>query len=208
MATESRGEERIDGRRARHAGRRPELLGRAADHLLAHGLSDVSLRPLAAAMGVSHRAVLHHFGSKEELLVEAVTEVRRREQQRLRTAGEPAGASVGDVLRAVWRRITAPEHLPYARLHFELQAAAGRRPELYGRFLDDLVASWVEVVAARLTGRGLPPDDARAVATFAYATVRGLQLDLLATGDRGRVDAAFAELEAALLTRLERAAGP
>jgi len=205
MATEPAEQQRVDGRRARHAHRRPELLGLAADYLLAHGLSDVSLRPLAAAMGISHRAVLHHFGSKEDLLIAAVQEVRRREQDRLGAAGTDPEAAAGDVLEDVWRRVSSPEQLPYVRLHFDLQAAAGRRPELYGRFLDDLVASWVDVIAALLTGRGLSRAQARAIATFVYAAMRGLQLDLLATGERRRVDAGFEELKAALESRVRSA---
>jgi len=192
---------RVDGRRLRHAHRRPELVGLAADYLLEHGLADVSLRPLSAAMGLSHRGVLHHFGSKEALLVEAVEEVRRREQERLGVAAE-ARAEPTEVLRLVWRRISAPEHLPYARLHFELQAAAQRLPETYGRFLDDLVGSWVELIAGLLVARGVGPSDAPPLATFVYAAVRGLQLDLLATGDRDRVNGAFEELARVLDERL------
>jgi len=61
------------------------------------------------------------------------------------------------------------------------------------------------VIAALLTGRGLPEARARAIATFVYAAMRGLQLDLLATGERRRVDAAFAELRAALESRMRSA---
>jgi len=184
----------MDGRRLRHAQRRPELVGLAADYLLRHGLADVSLRPLAAALGLTHRAVLHHFGTKEALLVEAVQEVRRREQERVRLAPEALAGDPVDLLWTVWRRVSAPVHLPFARLHFELQAAADRRPETYGRFLDDLVGSWIELITTLLVHRGVPGDDAPALATATYATIRGLQLDLLATGDRERVDAAFAQL--------------
>jgi len=202
MATESPGPARTDGRRTRHAQRRPELLGRAADFLLEHGLPDVSLRPLAEAMGVSHRTVLHHFASKQGLLIEAVQEIRRREQDRLRTGPQAADAPIDRALSDVWRRFSAPEHLPYVRLHFELQSAAQRQPDLFGRFLDELVGTWIDLIAERLAERGVTGDEARALATFVYATMRGLQLDLLATADRARVDSAFGELARALDQRL------
>jgi len=86
-----------------------------------------------------------------------------------------------------------------------LQLAAQRRPQTYGRFFDDLVGPWVQLVAGLLTARGVEPAAARALATLLYAAVRGLQRDLLATGDRDRADAGFAELIAALERRL---AGP
>jgi len=50
----------------------------------------------------------------------------------------------------------------------------------------------------------LAQDGARALATFLYAAVRGLQLDLLATSDRPRVDRAFEELVGAVRARVPR----
>jgi len=155
-------------------------------------------------MGISHRAVLHHFGTKEQLLAEAVQEVRRREQDRLRGTAVAADAPVDELLRVVWRRVSDPGHLPYVRVHFELRFAAGRDTALYGRFLDGLIASWVELIAGRLEAEGLSQDGARALATIIYAAVRGLQLDLLAISDRGRVDRAFEELVGAVRVRVPR----
>ena len=40
-----------------------------------NGLGDVSLRTLAEAIGTSHRMLLFHFGSKEQLMVEVVRAV-------------------------------------------------------------------------------------------------------------------------------------
>ncbi|MDT7648160.1 MAG: hypothetical protein QOC75_5160, partial [Pseudonocardiales bacterium] len=36
------------------------------------GISDLSLRQLADALGTSHRMLIYHFGSKEGLLTEVV----------------------------------------------------------------------------------------------------------------------------------------
>jgi hypothetical protein len=41
---------------------------------------------------------------------------------------------------------------------------------------------------------GVPPERVQPMTTFIYAAIRGLQLDLLATGERARIDAAFPEL--------------
>ena len=46
---------------------RERLLAKAVDHVAAHGVADLSLRALAAALGTSHRMLLYHFGSKEQL---------------------------------------------------------------------------------------------------------------------------------------------
>ena len=56
-------------------------------------------------------------------------------------------------------------------------------------------------VTTRCVGRERVAEEARvepervsALATFMLAAIRGLQLDLLATGERARIDAAFREL--------------
>ncbi|MFC9753722.1 TetR/AcrR family transcriptional regulator [Streptomyces sp. NPDC056921] len=48
----------------------------AVDHVVAHGFADLSLRGLGAAIGVSHRMLIHCSGSKEQLLVEIVRTTR------------------------------------------------------------------------------------------------------------------------------------
>ena len=52
--------------------RREALLAATAAYLEQHGLAGLSLRPLGAALGVSPRTLLYHFGSKEQLLAEAL----------------------------------------------------------------------------------------------------------------------------------------
>src|SRR5690348_7958382 len=69
-----------DGRRARHERHRKDLLDAALTYIFEHGLADLSLRPLAEALGISHRTLLYHFGSKEQLIVEVLQEVRARDR--------------------------------------------------------------------------------------------------------------------------------
>ena len=56
--------------------RRQELLDRSVDYVVANGISDLSLRPLAAALGTQAPVLLHHFGSKEHLVEEILGRVR------------------------------------------------------------------------------------------------------------------------------------
>ena len=62
--------------------------------------------------------------------------------------------------------------------------SAVRDPERYSQVLSSVVRDW-------LTPIGWPPADVATLATLVLAQVRGLQLDLAATGDRERVDNAF-----------------
>jgi len=47
---------------------RQAFLSGAVKHVLRHGASGLSLRPLAAALGTSDRMLLYSFGSREHLL--------------------------------------------------------------------------------------------------------------------------------------------
>ena len=59
--------------------RRSQLLDKLVEEFAAGGVGDRSLRDVAAAVGTSHRMLLHHFGSRDELLVAIVEEVERRQ---------------------------------------------------------------------------------------------------------------------------------
>jgi hypothetical protein len=57
--------------------------------------------------------------------------------------------------------------------------------------LEGIIDSWVDTGTAVAGQLGIPVEVARAQARLGVAVVRGLLLDLLATGDRAGVDAAL-----------------
>jgi AcrR family transcriptional regulator len=168
------------------------LLEHAVDYVLAHGFSNLSLRELAAAIGTSHRMLIYHFGSKEGLLVAVIRAVEAAQRQFFAdlTLAQP-DLPPGDGIRLMWGHFTDPSLAPHERLFFEIygQALQGR-PGTDG-LLDDVVDAWIEPVAAYAIQRGVPPEQARADARLGVAVIRGLLLDLLATGNRSAVDAAL-----------------
>ena len=48
------------------------LLAAAMEYVAEHGVGDLSLRAIAAAIGTSHRMLIYHFGSKEGLLIAVI----------------------------------------------------------------------------------------------------------------------------------------
>ena len=73
--------------RHRDLERRAELLDEVVGYLGRHGVAGVSLRPVARALGVSVNALVHHFGSKDELVVAALrraAEIQRAVEGRWR----------------------------------------------------------------------------------------------------------------------------
>lgn len=167
---------------------RERLLEAAVQHALEAGIADLSLRELAAAIGTSHRMLIYHFGSREGLLVavaQAVEEMQRA------TVFAPGANVSPDEVRAFWKRISSPKMWPQERLFFELYVhALLGRPGTEG-FLDDDIESWVGPIAQVAIDAGVDERSARADARLSVAVVRGLLLDLLATGDRKGVTEAF-----------------
>lgn len=94
-------------------------------------------------------------------------------------------------MRQMWQRIADPALWPNERLFFEVYAQALQGSPHAQPLLDGIVDDWVEPLAEIAVAQGRPEAEARAEARLGVAVVRGLLLDLLATGDREAVDAAM-----------------
>ena len=172
---------------------RARLRAAALRYVLAHGFADLSLRPLAAAIGTSARMLVYHFGSREALLREVLDELRKGEDARIRAWLESGRRprTLVEFLRWYWPRMADPRARSALRLVFEIYAVALRHPDQYPGVLDSPLEYWAGLRAR--TGGGEAPEDA-ALVTLLLASIRGLLLDLCATGDEARTGAAFALL--------------
>src|SRR3954469_7215661 len=181
---------------------REKLLHAVIEHIATRGVSDLSLRELAAAIGSSHRMLIHHFGGREGLLVAVVQAVEQRQRDSLQDVIPDPEASPADAMRAWWRHISDPQLWPNERLFFELygQALQGRPGTT--ELLDGIVDAWLEPAASALEAYGLA--DGTPLARLGIAVTRGLLLDLLATGAHAEVDAAME----AYIALLEASASP
>jgi AcrR family transcriptional regulator len=182
-----------------HSGlmKRQDLLAAVIADLAREGLGDRSLRDIAAAVGTSHRMLIHHFGSRHGLMT-AVVEAIEEDQKRFMESLE--GES-GDIIVAMWQRLSDPELWPAERLFFECYARALHGEAPFDRLLPGSVDDWVERTVALDSTPDVPPGLARARARVGLAVFRGLLLDLVGTGDREGVDAAF-EAYAALAAQV------
>jgi AcrR family transcriptional regulator len=168
--------------------RRQELLDAVVDDVAVRGIGDRSLRDIAAAVGTSHRMLLHHFGSRNELLLAIVTEVERRQMAVLsELPTEPAEA-----FAAMWANLRRPELRPFERLFFECYSRGVQGEAPFDRMVPSAVDDWLATGAAA----GTDP----AIVRLGLAVTRGLLLDLVATEDTRGVDAA-AEAFAARMRR-------
>ncbi|WP_241031405.1 TetR/AcrR family transcriptional regulator [Rhodococcus koreensis] len=184
--------ERVDGRTVRYQHRRPELLAAATEYVLDHGIGDVSLRPIAQELGVTHATLLRHFSSKDELLLEVLGKIHAEFRDRQRSdEGLRSAESASGFLRAAWRWLCEPQEQRQFVLLFELVGRTGRQPDRGGRLVQSIINDWLVPIEERLVQDGWLPDEAAVMATLLLAQVRGLQLDLIMTRDRDRIDRAF-----------------
>jgi AcrR family transcriptional regulator len=164
--------------------RRDDLLRQAYAYALEHGLADLSLRPLAAAIGSSPRVLLFLFGSKDGLVRELLARARADE---LALLAGVRGGGLSEGAAAVWSWLAAPEHRALLTLWLEgygrsLVAADGP----WAGFARATVEDWLAVLAE--TGAE------SAECTLVLAVLRGALLDLLATGDVERTTAAVTRM--------------
>jgi AcrR family transcriptional regulator len=175
--------------------RRAKLLDEIADYILNNGLADLSLRPLAAALDTSPRMLLYFFRSNEQLIAEALAAIRAREQldfKRAVSKSQPAERL--ESLLNDWKAWASPRRGKYSRLFFEVYGLALQHPERFPGFLERVVDDWLPLFEQIFASAEFARAQARSMATLALGAVRGLYLDLLATGERKRIDAAFGEM--------------
>ncbi|WP_018177786.1 TetR/AcrR family transcriptional regulator [Jongsikchunia kroppenstedtii] len=171
--------------RPRDEAKRVELLDGVIDYIAVEGLSQLSLRPLAERLGTSARMLLHYFGTKEQLLIEALTALRPDARRDFTTsnadlAGTPESrASLGALLQVL--------------------AAATVPGSSFADYALDAVRVPIADVASVLQERYELATDPAVTATLLVSGLRGLVLDLLITGDEQRVNAAADQLVAAVI---------
>lgn len=174
---------------------RERILRRVTEKLARSGLAGTGLRDLAAAAGVSHRTLLYHFGSRDELVLEALGRLRDYQYGLVTKTlnDDPSRPDVSDLARGVWKNITGADTHDWFKLFYEAYVASLRDPETYAEFLDDAVHRWIGVILA-IFEEDRPQLARNESATLLLAAIRGLHLDLLATGDRERVERALETL--------------
>lgn len=168
---------------------RDQVLAQLVRHVRAHGLPpDASLRWFARELGTSHRMLTYWFGSRAGLLAALLETLRRGDQHELTEEQRPPDRRTAAA--QLWAYYADAEREPEHRAFFYVFALALQEPEPFHSFLATL-DTWVTLISDLGVAEGLPRDRAETEAQLVVSGFRGLLLDLLATGHRDRVAAAF-----------------
>lgn len=179
----------------RGTARRQELLAAVTDDLSRNGLVDFSLRRAARAAGCTHKVLLYHFDSADDLLVQAVVSLRQRRITRGldAAAGGPADRTLADRVDRLWPVLTSEEArtldqaIGLALYDSERYAALGR--EASRQYLPSLLSLCPPAWSER---RKLE------VSEMILATLRGFLVDWRTSADADGIAAGFAALRRAL----------
>ncbi|NUP32013.1 MAG: TetR/AcrR family transcriptional regulator [Streptomycetaceae bacterium] len=168
--------------------RRRELLAATLAYAAEHNLSDLSLRPLAAAIGSSPRVLLYLFGSKDGLMREVLA-AGREEQLALVERAYAEAADPRAALELLWEWCTAPHRRSTLRLFFEGYVRSPGDDGPWHGFATASLDDWLPPFERLFADTDIP-------ATLALAVLRGLLLDVIAQpagagASQPRIDAAW-----------------
>lgn len=150
--------------------RRTELTDRMADFVLANGLAAASLRPLAAAAGVSDRMLLYYFKDKSLALTAAFECILQRLTAALAARVEPRALPIGRLRGKVVPILLSKGFWPYMQLWLEITALAARGDEVQrsrGRAIWTLCEDWIK---AQLESQG--PHDSTRMMQIIHAAIQ------------------------------------
>lgn len=111
--------------------RRADILERLADHVLAHGLSASSLRPLAKAAGTSDRMLLYYFIDKAEMMTATLGVIAMRIMVAMEARKTPAPLPYDQLLPIVMGAMIDDKMWPFMRVWLEIASLATKGDVLY-----------------------------------------------------------------------------
>jgi len=173
--------------------RREELAAAAAELLVVRGLSDMSLRSIAAALGTSHRMLLYYFSSRDDLIADALDHARERYLSDLDLALSGGPEGVVPLAARLWEFLAEERSQLHVRLQLQAWSRSFADPDTYARMLS-ATGDLRPRIEVALKADGMEFASAGCWATLIQASLYGLMLDLQSGVDRSAVDASFATL--------------
>ena len=111
--------------------KRSELLDKLTDHVLAEGLLNASLRPLAKAVGTSDRMLLYYFKDKDELIEAVLDRIAARITMILEQSSAPEPLPLDVLAPLLVESMKSELFWPYLRLWLEVAALSAGGDPLY-----------------------------------------------------------------------------
>ncbi|MFC0842926.1 TetR/AcrR family transcriptional regulator [Streptomyces noboritoensis] len=175
--------------------RRRDLLDRVTDDLAVNGLVDFSLRRAARAAGTTHKVLLYHFDGADDLLKQAIFQLREQRVVRAWAAATEGSArrTLADWVRAVWPDLVGAQ----ARVLEQAIGLAMYDPERYAELGRGASDQYLPVLLS-VCPEHWTVQRKHEVAEMVLATLRGFLVDARTSGDTAGIAAGFEALARAL----------
>jgi AcrR family transcriptional regulator len=178
---------------ARGEARRRELLDRVVDDLAVNGLVDFSLRRAARAAGATHKVLLYHFDSADDLLTRAILQLRARRIDNALAATQGPGRTLAERVRAIWPALVGEE----SRVLDQAIGLMMYDPDRYAELGRGASQQYLPALLS-LCPEGWSPARKVEVAELVLAAMRGFLIDRLTSGGTAGIEAGFEALGRAL----------
>ena len=175
--------------------RRRELLDRVSDDLAVNGLVDFSLRRAARAAGTTHKVLLYHFDGAEDLLAQAIFQLRERRigNALAAIAAGPGEQTLAQRVRAVWPALLGEESRVLDQAIGLMMYDPVRYAELGRGASQQYLPTVLSICPPEWTDRRKLE-----VAELILASLRGFLIDWLTSGSTTGVESGFEALARAL----------
>ena len=175
--------------------RRQELLDRVSDDLAVNGLVDFSLRRAARAAGTTHKVLLYHFDGAEDLLAQAIFQLRERRigNALAAIAAGPGEQTLAQRVRAVWPALLGEESRVLDQAIGLMMYDPVRYAELGQGASQQYLPTLLSICPTEWTDRRKLE-----VAEMILASLRGFLIDWLTSGSTTGVESGFEALARAL----------
>jgi AcrR family transcriptional regulator len=163
--------------------RRRELLEKVTDDLATNGLVDFSLRRAARAAGTTHKVLLYHFQSVDDLLAEAITALRARRVARATSReAETDGGGLAEFIEPAWQAVIGEE----SRVLDQAIGLVLYDTERYAPLAKDASAEYLPALIERCPA-SWSEEHKRDVAHLVLAALRGFLIERATTGDESGI---------------------
>ncbi|GGE33474.1 hypothetical protein GCM10011360_21670 [Primorskyibacter flagellatus] len=197
-----------DGRELKGAAMRARLRAATEAIIAEVGVEAASGKAVAELCGVSRGALLHHYPTRDDLIIDTARHFWQRARDVVVRLAEEVAAGRSDVRRYV--TTLYDEVFPANALVTMLDLVVlGRKESQIGEAVDeilsDLFHAYEEFGIRALSHSRLPAEEVRIIITFTVSTLRGLRIQNNIEPDSEKEAAVLDMLVAAIQSRIDAA---
>lgn len=166
-----------------------EMLPAITEILRERGPQGFALGIIAEELGTSSRMLIYHFGSRDELLGRVMKLIRR---DTIAFLEDPPPNGIEEAIQKFWSYYVHMGHISDMQLFFHIASRRFEEPARFDDFASTAVDGWVQFFAQAIEGEGKDSEFARVLGRLVIASLRGIVVDYLITGDEENAERSLA----------------